>query len=196
MSEAFKFKIDLTPEAKRIVANLQTLPPKVVQSIARAMDLSNQLAIAKIQTDHLTGRGPYPVDQHKLGVVTSRLRGSVRASAATIHGETVETAIGSNVVYAAIHEFGGRVHHEARTVKVRLRTDAKGNLLRQLSNSHLAIFASRTHKRAKEVTSKAEAYDVDMPERAPFRTGIEESLHHYKRFVSAGIVAAWNDLKN
>jgi phage gpG-like protein len=190
-----QLKIELTESAKKIVAGLQTLPDQIVSAIALGMDKANQFAIGAIQKDHLTGQGPFPPEEHKLGIRTSRLRGSVNATPATVSGTTVTSSIGSNVIYAAIHEFGGRVHHPARQVKTRLRTDARGNLLRQLGHPKLAIFARTSHKRAKEVITRGKEYDVDMPERAPFRTGIEESDHSYKREISAAIVAEWNKLK-
>ncbi len=191
-----QIKIELTPAAQKIVANLQTLPAQIMAAVAGAMDKANQLAIAKIQRDHLTGRGPYPPEQHKLGIVTNRLRGSVNASAAEVQGQQVVSAIGSNVVYAKIHEFGGRIKIQARNAKVRLKTDARGNLIRQLANANLAIFARKTHRRVRETNVTIPAYEVIMPERAPFRTGIEESLPTYKKFVSAGIVEAWNQMQN
>jgi phage gpG-like protein len=192
MSNALK--IELTQQAKDVLAGLQNLPALIAASIALAMDEQNELTIGHIQQAHLTGRGPFPVAEHKLGVRTNRLRGSVRASAATVAGNKVDSAIGSNVIYAAIHEFGGRIHHPAREVKVRLHTDARGNLVRQLGNSNLARFAKSTHKRFKEITSQGKAYDVDMPERAPFRTGIDECAPHYGKSISAAIVGEWNRL--
>ena len=190
-----QLKIELTEAAKKIVAGLQTLPDQMVHAIALGMDKANQFAVGAIQKDHLTGQGPFPPEEHKLGIRTSRLRGSVYATTATVSGTTVTSSIGSNVIYAAIHEFGGRVHHPARQVKTRLRTDARGNLLRQLGNPKLAIFARASHKRAREVITQGKEYDVDIPERAPFRTGIAESDHSYKREISAAIVAEWNKMK-
>jgi hypothetical protein len=185
--------VQLTPEAERIVASYQTLPGRIVVAIAHGMDQANQLAIANIQEKHLTGKGPFPPSQHKLGVRTNRLRGSVWASEAQqISGGQVQSAIGSNVIYAAPHEFGATIHHQARQMKLRHRVDARGNLVRQLKNSHLLMFARASHKRVRETTVQAKAYDVTLPERAPFRTGLEESRPIYKRVISAEIVAAWN----
>jgi phage gpG-like protein len=106
----------------------------------------------------------------------------------------VTSSIGDNVVYAAVHEFGGTIHHEARTGMARLHLDARGQLFRQVGNANLAVFAKTSHaaSRVKEVAYKAEAYDVEMPERAPFRTGIEEVREHYGRMVSAELVKAWD----
>jgi phage gpG-like protein len=186
-------KIELTPQAKNLIASLPALPQKMAARIAQVMDQQNQLTVGHIQRAHLTGRGPFPPEEHRLGVVTNRLRGSVNANAAKVNGDLVDSSIGSNVKYARIHEFGGRIHHDSREMKVRLRTDARGNLVRQLG--HLAVFAKNSHKRARETTVQAKAYDVDMPERAPFRTGIAERAKNYGQSISAAIVGEWNKLK-
>ena len=190
------FKIELTPKAEKIVRSLQTLPGRIITAIAGGMDEANQYAVAKIQKDHLTGRGPFPPEEHRLGVVTNRLRGSVWASQATpVSDRAVESAIGSNVVYAAIHEFGGRIRHEPRQMKIRHRLDARGNLVRQLGNSHLLMFAGAHHKRVRETTVTAKAHEVEMPERAPFRTGLEESRPKFKTVISQAILAEWDKMK-
>ena len=183
-----QIQITLTPQAQQLVANLQALPVTVMAAIARGLDQANQFALARIQRDHLTGQGPFPVAEHKLGVITSRLRGSANATAAVVDGQTVRSSVGSNVAYAAIHEFGGRIHKPAREVKTRLRTTASGALVRQLG--HLAVFAKKTHARYREVTSTAVAHDIEIPERAPFRTGLAESAGDYRKYISAAILAA------
>lgn len=192
-----QLKIELTPQAQKIVASFQTLPGRLVEAIAHGMDQANQLAVGKIKTAHLTGTGPFPVEEHKLGRVSGLLRGSVWATDATpISGTAVQSAIGSNVIYAAIHEFGGRIHHEARAMKVRHRLDARGQLVKQLGNSSLLMFAGAKYKRVRETTVQAKAYDVEMPERAPFRTGLEESRPTYKTVISRAILGEWEKMKN
>lgn len=198
MSDAFKFKIELTPEAQRIVANLQKLPPQILAAIARGMDRANQDALAKIKP-RLIGQGPFPPEQHKLGRRSGSLFSGVYAAPSVVEGETVKSAIGTPTTnkgfsYPALHEFGGRVHRKGREHRVRLATDSNGNLLRQLSNSKLAIFAGRKTKHSVERTGKSQDHEFDMPARAPFRTGIAEAKGSYTRHISAGIVAAWNNL--
>lgn len=193
MSDAYK--IELTPQAERIVAGLQTLPSRVMNYIAAAMNQENLRTVSHIQRAHLTGRGPFPVEEHRLGVVTNRLRQSLWASdAQQVSGNQVESAIGTNVKYAAIHEFGGVIHHPARQAKVRHKLDARGNLVKQLSNEKLLVFAKAGAKRVRETTVQTKAYDTHMPERAPIRTGIAECLPNYSRTISAHIVEAWKGL--
>lgn len=88
-------------------------------------------------------------------------------------------AIGSNKVYAAIHQFGGTIKKAARSGTLRLRTDAKGNLLRQGSvgrslpgpktalASQGAVFARKAHKRFVERHFTTGAHTATVPAR-PF----------------------------
>lgn len=82
--------------------------------------------------------------------------------------------VGSNKVYAAIHQFGGTIERAPHSTKVRLREDAKGNLLRQGtkgSSKNLAVFAKEKgeegHKRFRETWHQVDAYQINIPPR-PF----------------------------
>lgn len=72
---------------------------------------------------------------------------------------------GAATPYAAIHQFGGTIERAPYSVKTRLRTDARGNLVRQGANRNLAVFAKDSHKRARESWSTVDAYKVDIPAR-------------------------------
>jgi hypothetical protein len=183
-------KIILSPEAQRTVASLQTMPQRMAATIAKAMDLENQSTLQNIVENHLTGKGPYPIEDHKLGERSHQLRNSARATAATIEGNTIDSALGSPLVYAGPNEFGARITMPARQQKVRLRVDARGALVRQLGKSNLAMFARSSHKRVKESTVHVGAHEINLPERAPFRTGITERLPNYGQRISAAIIDA------
>lgn len=80
--------------------------------------------------------------------------------------------IGSNKSYAAIHQFGGTIDHPAHPVRTRLRTDRKGNLVRQGDEGrlkNLAVFAkengSKPHKLFRESWHQVDAYSVTIPSR-------------------------------
>lgn len=75
---------------------------------------------------------------------------------------------GAARAYAAIHQFGGTIDYAAHSRKVRLRTDAKGNLVRQGDegrSKNLAVFAKDKHKRARESWAQVDAYQVTIPAR-------------------------------
>lgn len=93
--------IELTPQAKALLARAQGAPERVLQALRTELDRQNELTIGYAQKNKLSGPRP-----EKLGVVTSRLRNSLRRNDATISGTTITGAIGSNVKYAAVHEYG------------------------------------------------------------------------------------------
>lgn len=160
-----QIQIQLTPEAQQVVANLQTLPVRVLNYIAAAMQQTNQLALRNVKL-RLVGVGPFPPAEHRLGRRSGSLYAGVRASEPVISGNTVETSIGTNTVnkgvnYAAVHEFGGVVPSRA-------------------TRSKNKNFAKR-HPQTKGYT---------LPARAPFQTGIAETMPDYNRNISAAIIAA------
>lgn len=79
--------------------------------------------------------------------------------------------VGVNRPYAAIHQFGGTIDRAAHSTKVRLRTDAKGNLVRQGTEGrekNLAVFARQgdnPHKRFRETWATVDAYQITIPAR-------------------------------
>ena len=72
---------------------------------------------------------------------------------------------GTNRIYAAIHQFGGDIDRAAYSIQLRLRTDRKGNLLRQESRKNLAIFAKGRHKLARTVNATIGAHQITIPAR-------------------------------
>lgn len=159
------------------------------RAIARTMDFQNQLTVAQIQRGHLSG----PTSDSSLSVRTNRLRGSVRASKAISTGAgDVSSAIGSNVKYAAIHEFGGVIKRTVKAGSVRLRTDRRGNLIRQGRNGRLAVFARASHKQAKVVAyAGGRSYTIEIPARAPFGHGIADRADAYGAAVSQAVIDFW-----
>ncbi len=100
---------------------------------------------------------------------TGRLMNSIAHTA----GDS-EVVIGStNVEYAAIHQFGGAIQRKGRAGSVRLRTDARGNLIRQKGYGNLAVFAKQRHKRAVGRDYQGRDYVIPIVARsfAPLRGG-------------------------
>lgn len=93
--------------------------------------------------------------------------GQLAASITPSHDATSAT-IGSNKVYAAIHQLGGEINKPAQSRLVRHRTDAKGNLLRtEHFKGKGLIFAKDSHKRAVSRWFEQGAHTIHMPAR-PF----------------------------
>lgn len=189
-------RISLTSNAREVIAKGGKFPAEMSQGIARAMDYRNQLTVGHIQERKLSQRGT-----KTLGVVTNRLRGSVRASRATVSGTTVESTIGSNVRYAAVHEYGFR---GTVSVKAHTRRAPQGDrflvggkqVSRQLATK-LGVFDARGRIRRGGQTSsgvarvKAHKRKVEFPARKMFETGIVEQIALYGEDISKSIVEAW-----
>jgi len=74
--------------------------------------------------------------------------GNLASSLSTDYGDdfALVGAGGAASAYAAVHQFGADIRHPPRQTEVRLRTDSKGNLLRQRkegSARNLAVFAKQ-----------------------------------------------------
>jgi phage virion morphogenesis protein len=104
--------------------------------------------------------------------------GILAASISAEHGSdfVVIGAGGAASAYAPAQQFGTTINRAPYSIKVRLRTDAKGNLLRQTKNDKLAVFAKTTHKRARESWHEVKPFTIRIPARPylPF-TGTAEA---------------------
>jgi hypothetical protein len=101
-------KIEIPAETQRKIEKLILLPEGFPQAIKRGMDYAIAIVRGRIQRERLSGKGPYPPDEHRLGRVTGKLQESLRNEPAVITdgGRTITGEIGTNIFYAALHEYG------------------------------------------------------------------------------------------
>jgi phage gpG-like protein len=99
--------IAISKDAQALIGRI-TDTRGLLRAVAREMDLQNQFTIEHISAERMRGNNgkPFPVSDHKLGIRTSHLVKSIRASKSIINGDGITSTIGSNVKYAGIHEFG------------------------------------------------------------------------------------------
>ena len=104
--------IQLSPQAIALADKFKAAPQQFPQTIKRGMDKALAIVAGRIQEKRLTGRGPFPVELHRLGERTGQLKLRTHATDAVVStiGETttITGAIGSPVEYAAYQEFGTR----------------------------------------------------------------------------------------
>lgn len=100
----------------------------------------------------------------KTGGTTLQLKGRLLGSI-NHQSNNSGTEWGSNVKYAAIHQFGGEIKRTASTGTVRLRTTRSGALLRQKDHAHLGVFAKKTHAMAVERSYTKAAHSIHMSAR-------------------------------
>ena len=167
--------------------------------LGRALGSGAQEVLGRAVKNRFTGKGPFPVSQHRLGVVTNRLRKSMRATLpqVNISAGTVSVSMGSNVSYYAGHEFGfrGRVQvkgHTRRntpgpqTFRGRLTKGSQKAMSDAMRERELSGNRSRGRVNASYV--KPHSRRVNIPARAPLGTelaNVRTRLTFFKKFGEA-----------
>ena len=168
--------ITFTDNAAALLKDLQELPPKMTAVICAALDYQNELTIGDIQANQLSARGP-----ETLGVVTGRLRQSIRRTNATITADGITSSIGTNVVYAGPHEFGFDGPESVRGYTRRVKSrDVRGKVDGKRRQIAQGVAFVRAHVR-----------QMHMPERSFIRRTIELNAPNYTARVSNAVVTAW-----
>jgi hypothetical protein len=177
--------VQLTTSAENILRKIRD-PRRLLVAVEAELDVLNQLTVDHIKTTRLTGQGPFPAEQGKLGARTGRYRNSLRRSRAEVRPSGIFSSIGTNLrPYPFIHEFGAEFMRKGG--QVALRTNADGSLLRTARNG--ARFAGRKHKRVRIVPFGE--HKVKVPARAPLQHGIADKLPQYGPRLSTAIERFW-----
>jgi hypothetical protein len=100
--------ITRSPRLESLLKQLGNLPAVALQAVGAGMARAGQTVLAKAVEQRFTGKGPFPVAQHRLGVRTNLLRKSLRVTPPQINSSTNEVTqgFGSNVRYFLLHELG------------------------------------------------------------------------------------------
>jgi hypothetical protein len=154
--------VQLSPDALELIDKFKGAPQQISQAIKRGMDRSLEVVTGRIQDKRLSGVGPFPVEEHRLGQVTQQLWRSTRATPSTVESSGVQTVvtgkIGASVIYAEVHEFG---FQGVVSVKTFIR---KGRSV-------------KAHQRRMNIRA-----------RAPFQTGIGENLDYISGEIEKELV--------
>jgi phage gpG-like protein len=121
---AVTITITLPPESQAFIQRFHDMAQELPRAIKRGMDRALPVVAGRIVERRLSGKGPYPPALHQLGEKTGRLRRSVRAESAVIRGNDVTGAIGSNVIYAPVHEFGNAKMPERAPFRTGIKENA------------------------------------------------------------------------
>lgn len=161
--------ISIDDASRAVLARLEGAPSHVRSAILQAVDRENQYTIGVITSERLSQRGP-----ETLGVVSNRLRESMRASEATFVSGTIRATIGSNVVYAGVHEFG--IDAQV-TVRTHSRTITK-------------IFGKSIDPRSSTV--REHSRHMRFPARAYIRGTLQQRTPNYCTAIGAAVVDTSN----
>jgi phage gpG-like protein len=191
--------VELKGEAAELLRKLEGFPRNALPAAARAMDLQNQLTIGHIQETKLSQRGP-----KTLGVVTNRLRSSLRATKTEVLADGLSSTIGTNVRYAGVHEFGFEgpvtVKQHIRQTAERFAIDSGKRTVSRSQAGKLGLLTKAGKGRkgmadsveGKQVTVKQHVRKMKFPARAPIRTGISEKLGAYAEAMGKAMLGALN----
>ncbi len=121
--------IQLSPSAIALTEKFKRAPQEFPQAIKRGMTRALAVVSGRIQERRLTGHGPFPTLEHRLGERSGQLKLRTHFTPATVTSEgneaVIEGAIGSSVFYAAFNEFGTRKTPERAPFRTGIRENAK-----------------------------------------------------------------------
>ena len=159
----------VTAALNRIAGGLRN-PRPLMRAIAGALETETEKNFANQGRPRWLGLSPRTLKRRGGGrPMILQDTGRLASSISTDYGRDY-ARIGTNVVYAAIHQFGGVIDRAAHSSWGALRTDRQGNLLRQGAKGqlkNLAVFAKDSHKRVKKIRYTVAAHQINMPAR-PF----------------------------
>jgi hypothetical protein len=101
-----KVIVIIPSETQDKIDRINALSDEIPQAVKRGMDFSLDQVRGRIQIQRMSGKGPYPPEEHRLGIVTQNLQRSLRREPAVIVGNTITGDIGTNIFYGKIHEYG------------------------------------------------------------------------------------------
>lgn len=175
---------------RRMLAAGHDLPRRLAAPIGRGIYQGALEVLGRAIKTRFTGKGPFPPAQHKLGRVTGKLAQSLRVARPVVEQDgSVSVAMGSNLKYFAIHEFGGRFNvraHSRRVVAARFNT--RGRLTRATINRRLEN-AGRSN------VQQVRAHKRTVPARRPLGTALDENASRYQisLAVSRAIRQSWRN---
>lgn len=135
-------RIQIPSQSLALVAKYKRAPSEIPRAIQRGMTRALLIVAGRIQERRLTGRGPFPVIERRLGERSGQLKLRTRATPATITGTgdkaTITGAIGSSVKYAEYQEYGTRTLPERAPFRTGIKENARyisDEIGREIKNS-------------------------------------------------------------
>lgn len=155
--------------AQQAAAGLRAVGPRITQAAVQTVTRLTYELEAYVKSQKLSGQ--------VLHVRSGNLRNSVNSQFDN-DGTRFTGRVGTGIVYARIHEFGGTIERVSQPGVVRLRTNAAGELLRQATEgrlANLAVFAKASHKRYREVAYEGgKEYTITLKERSFLRSALAD----------------------
>ncbi len=171
-----KLNITITRDESAALMWLAEAGRRILGPLARAWGSAAQETLGRAVRGRFTGRGPFPVTERRLGVVTNRLRRSLRATAPQVDEAEgrVSLSMGSNVKYFAPHEFGFRGQVQVRGHVRRFSAETGKTYRGRLTKAAVSTARGRIQAgRSNYANVRPHARRVNIPERRMLRTELE-----------------------
>jgi phage gpG-like protein len=185
--------IEFSKKAQEILEAPNGLTPRVQNAIQRAMNAAMEEVAGRISEKRLSFSSSQKPTLDGLRVITNRLRSSMMrggpgnaSKAAAWDGLACVGSIGTNVKYAAIHEFGGRIQRKASARRINFVEGKFASKKRFLE----AVKGKKFWEDHRRVIAYGRAYTINMPARAPVTKTVNENRAFFAAAVSHAIEEA------
>jgi phage gpG-like protein len=148
----------VTVDTSRLEARLAALPGKLQASLTRAVQRLSIKLQGNVMASKLSGQ--------VLHVRTGTLRRSINQKVEQ-SGNTIRGSVGTNVEYAAIHEYGGTIFIPPRIRKTHFKMDKYGNIKQGFAKKREANLT-------KEHAARSFGTHVTFPERSFLRSALKD----------------------
>lgn len=183
------FTIGLTNQGQNALAQMQSFPTRLLNKLVKTLDMQNQLTVSTVQQKRLSFPKSGPSTLEGLRVQSNTLRKSVARVPATLTSDGISSAVkvGTNVRYAAVHEFGF-----TGTVQIKAHVRKK-----DIKKSFTTFGFKKTTKKVgeQETHVKSHSRHVNFPARRMFQRTLEERRGAYVQAISKDVVNEWNAQK-
>jgi len=157
---------------ERINVALGNMPGNVTQSVAARLQKVLFTLEGNVKSKKLSGQA--------LHVRTNRLRSSIHASDVMITGDNISGTVGTNVAYAAYHEYGFTGTENVREHLRKIKSSATKMLL---PNKNGELKKMTVHA---DCVVKAHSRKVNYPEHSFLRSQMKEDADFIKEQIALG----------
>lgn len=155
--------ITRSPRFNGLMQQLENLPAVALQAVGVGMARAGPLVLAAAQEDRFSGKGPFPVAEHRLGIRSQMLRKSLRVTAPQINADTGEVSqgFGSLVRYFLLHELGFHGPVAVRPHTRQTKSGKSSNVKAHTRNLSIAARAPMTTELQTERTRKTYLIEIN-----------------------------------
>lgn len=188
-------EVKLSAAAQRLLSG--GAPAAVIARVRKAIDHQNEITIGATVEKRMSFPRTGPATREGLRVQTGRLRRSLTRSAAQVSGDSIVSAIGSNVSYFGAHEFGFdgnvtvRSHTRRRPDQIELNDGSVISQREALAGGHLnakgGAKKGRRFVSGGQMQVRSHSRHMKLPARMMVRKTVNERIEQYRAAIEAAV---------